>query len=130
MKKKLKKELNCEIEHSLANNFLRQSMDNFAMAYHEAEEKAFINIDKNGLITQVSQIKTESVSRMNALYEEFKREARESKYTILESIYKKKDDALKVIITEDIVSKMFDIIAIAEDFSDYLRGLIIKYPSK
>jgi predicted phosphate transport protein (TIGR00153 family) len=62
--------------------------------------------------------------------EELKREARESKYTILETLYKKKDDALKVIITEDIVSKMFDIVAIAEDFSDYLRGLIIKYPSK
>ena len=51
-------------------------------------------------------------------------------YYSAKQLYEKKDDALKVYITEDIVSKMFDIVAIAEDFSDYLRGLIIKYPSK
>lgn len=62
--------------------------------------------------------------------EEFKREARDSKYKILEIIYKKTDDALKSVITAGLISKMFDIIAMAEEFSDYLRGLIIKYPGK
>jgi len=62
--------------------------------------------------------------------EKFKREARKSKYTLLEIIYKKKDDALKSVITAGLVSKLFDIVAMAEEFSDYLRGLIIKYPGK
>jgi len=62
--------------------------------------------------------------------EEFKREARSSKYKLLEIIYQKKDDALKSVITAGLVSKMFDIVGMAEEFSDYLRGLIIKYPSK
>ena len=62
--------------------------------------------------------------------EEFKREARNSKYKLLEIIYKKKDDALKSVITAGLVSKLFDVVAMAEEFSDYLRGLIIKYPSK
>ena len=62
--------------------------------------------------------------------EEFKREARSSKYKLLEIIYQKKDDALNSVITADLVSKMFDIVAMAEEFTDYLRGLIIKYPGK
>jgi len=62
--------------------------------------------------------------------EEFKREARNSKYKLLEIIYQKKDDALNSVITADLVSKMFDIVAMAEEFTDYLRGLIIKYPGK
>lgn len=62
--------------------------------------------------------------------EEFKREARESKYQILEIIYKKTDNALKSVITADLVVKLFDIVAMGEEFSDYLRGLIIKYPGK
>jgi predicted phosphate transport protein (TIGR00153 family) len=62
--------------------------------------------------------------------EEFKREARDSKYKILEIIYRKTDDALKSVITAGLISKMFDIVALAEEFSDYLRGLIIKYPGK
>jgi len=62
--------------------------------------------------------------------EEFKRDARRAKYKLLEIIYNKKDDALKSVITAGLVGKMFDLVAMAEEFSDYLRGLIIKYPSK
>lgn len=62
--------------------------------------------------------------------EELKRKARHSKYDILEIIYKKKDEALRVMLTSNLTNRLFDLIAMAEEISDYLRGLIIKYPSK
>ena len=84
------------------------------------------------LIEVVALMETDFSTALTKTFrsEEFKREARNSKYKILEIIYTKTDDALKSVITANLVSKMFDIIAMAEEFSDYLRGLIIKYPSK
>ena len=84
------------------------------------------------LIEVVALMETDFSTALTKTFksEEFKREARNSKYTLLEKIYKKTDDALKSVITAGLVSKMFDIVAMAEEFSDYLRGLIIKYPSK
>ncbi len=84
------------------------------------------------LIEVVALMETDFSTALTKTFksEEFKREARNSKYTLLEIIYKKTDNALKSVITAGLVSKMFDIVAMAEEFSDYLRGLIIKYPSK
>jgi len=41
-----------------------------------------------------------------------------------------KDDPTKVYLTSKLVTYMYDIVSWVEETSDYLRGLIIKYPSK
>ena len=62
--------------------------------------------------------------------EEKKREARAAKFSLLGKLYKMKDDPTKVYLTSKLVTYIYDIVSWVEETSDYLRGLIIKYPSK
>ena len=62
--------------------------------------------------------------------EEKKREARTAKFNLLGKVYKMNDNPTKVYLTSKLVTYMYDIVSWAEETSDYLRGLIIKYPSK
>lgn len=63
--------------------------------------------------------------------ETLKRSAREAKYKILGLLYKKpKEKSLRVYLTSKICIKVYDMIARAEEISDFLRSLIVKYPSK
>jgi uncharacterized protein Yka (UPF0111/DUF47 family) len=62
--------------------------------------------------------------------EEKKREARKAKFNLLGKVYKMKDDPTKVYLTSKLVTYIYDIVSWVEETSDFLRGLIIKYPSK
>ena len=62
--------------------------------------------------------------------EERKREARTAKFNLLGKVYKMKDDPTKIYLTSKLVTYIYDIVSWVEETSDYLRGLIIKYPSK
>jgi len=63
--------------------------------------------------------------------ETLKRAAREVKYKILGIIYQKgQEKSLRVYLTSKICIKMFDMIVRSEEISDFLRSLIVKYPSK
>ena len=63
--------------------------------------------------------------------ETLKRSAREAKYKVLDIIYRKpQEKSLRVYLTSKICIKMFDMIVRAEEISDFLRSLIVKYPSK
>ena len=63
--------------------------------------------------------------------ETLKRNGRESKFQILDVIYKKSEEkSLQIYLTSKICIKLFDMIERAEEFSDFLRSLIVKYPSK
>lgn len=63
--------------------------------------------------------------------ETLKRSARKAKYKILEVIYQKpQEKSLRVYLTSKICIKIFDMIMRAEEISDFLRSLIVKYPSK
>jgi len=62
--------------------------------------------------------------------EERKREARTAKFSLLGKLYKMKDDPTKVYLTSKLVTYMYDVVSWVEETSDFLRGLIIKYPSK
>jgi uncharacterized protein Yka (UPF0111/DUF47 family) len=59
-----------------------------------------------------------------------RRNAKKLKYRIFEKLYQKKDNVLQIYLTSKLVSYTYDVIGAAEEISDYLRGLIIKYPSK
>lgn len=62
--------------------------------------------------------------------EEFKRKARTVKFTLLEKLYKMDDNPTKVYITSKLATYLYEIASWSEETSDYLRGLIIKYPSR
>ena len=62
--------------------------------------------------------------------EERKREARTAKFNLLGKLYKMNDDPTKVYLTSKLVTYMYDIVSWVEETSDYLRGLIIRYPSR
>ncbi len=63
--------------------------------------------------------------------ETLKRTGRKAKFRILEVIYKKSEEkSLQIYLTSKICIKLFDMIANAEEISDFLRSLIVKYPSK
>jgi predicted phosphate transport protein (TIGR00153 family) len=63
--------------------------------------------------------------------ETLKRSAREMKYNVLDIIYKKpQEKSFRVYLTSKICIKIFDMIIRAEEISDFLRSLIVKYPSK
>ena len=63
--------------------------------------------------------------------ENLKRNAREIKYDILDVIYQKSEArSLQIYLTSKICIKLFDMIKRAEEISDFLRSLIVKYPSK
>jgi predicted phosphate transport protein (TIGR00153 family) len=59
-----------------------------------------------------------------------RREARKIKFELLEVLYKKTDNAIKIYLTSKLITYLYDIISHVEDIADYLRGLIIKYPSR
>ena len=62
--------------------------------------------------------------------EEFKRKARTAKFNLLEKLYKMDDNPTKVYITSKLATYLYEIASWSEETSDYLRGLIIKYPSR
>ena len=62
--------------------------------------------------------------------EKWKRQAYDLKFKLLDLIFQKKEEPLRVNLTWKIVSLIFDVISWAEEISDFLRGLIIKYPGK
>jgi len=62
--------------------------------------------------------------------EEIKRQARTAKFNLLDKLYKMTDNPTKVYLTSKLVTYMYDIVSWVEETSDYLRGLIIRYPSR
>ena len=59
-----------------------------------------------------------------------RRDAKKMKFRILDKLYQKKDNFLQVYLTSKLVSYIYEVLNSAEEISDYLRGLVIKYPSK
>jgi len=95
----------------------------------------------NDLCEQTIKLLVEMISLMETDFktayqksfeiEKLKRSGREAKYRILDIIYQKSETkSLQVYLTSKICIKIFDIIQRSEEISDFLRGLIVKYPSK
>jgi iron-sulfur cluster protein len=64
-----------QIKKALGNQFLRTSLDNFALSYRESRAKAFENIDFETLKSEISCAKDESLPNLEALFETFKARA-------------------------------------------------------
>ena len=59
-----------------------------------------------------------------------RRKARKAKFDLLEVVFKKTDNPTRIYLTSKLVTYIYEIAQWAEEVSDYLRGLIIKYPSR
>jgi len=64
-----------DIDAALGDRFLRQAMDNFAVAYRGGRANAFAGMDVQALISEVADIKDDAAGRIEALYEDFRRQA-------------------------------------------------------
>ena len=85
------------------------------------------------LVEMISLMETDFKTAYDKSFEieNLKRHAREVKYNILDVIYQKSEaKSLRVYLTSKICIKLFDMIKRAEEISDFLRSLIVKYPSK
>ncbi len=63
------------VRESLANDFLRKAMDNFAVAYRSGRQKTFCDLDFPELAGQIASLKDNAATQLMSLYEEFKTQA-------------------------------------------------------
>ncbi len=64
-----------QIDEALGDDFLRRTLDTFAVAYKANRESVFSEIDEHGLIKQIADAKDDACRHMEELYEKFKEEA-------------------------------------------------------
>ena len=69
------KEYRKELQHALDDNFLRATMDAFAVAYRGSHEAAFQGLDIQALIAEVATAKDYVIQNMEPLYQQFKAQA-------------------------------------------------------
>ncbi len=62
--------------------------------------------------------------------EALKRNAHNLKFILLNILFKQVDNPLRVNLMWKLIAEIFGVISWAEELSDYLRGLILKYPTK
>jgi predicted phosphate transport protein (TIGR00153 family) len=84
------------------------------------------------LINCATTIETDfdSAYKITFTIEDLKRKARAAKFELLEKLYQMKDEPLRIYVVSKVVTYAYEIASWAEETSDYLRGLIIKYPSR
>jgi iron-sulfur cluster protein len=64
-----------EVDKSLANDFLRQAMDKFAVAYRASRTNAFAGMDVDSLVADVAELKDQALNNLDGLYAQFKTRA-------------------------------------------------------
>lgn len=67
-----------QMQESLDNEFLRKTLDTFAVAYRAGRAKAFADFDVAELVADVARSKDDALSRIDELYEKFKKNAEEA----------------------------------------------------
>ena len=74
-----------EVGAALSNEFLRQAMDKFAVAYRTGRENAFSGLDVDDLVAEVARSKDLAVEKLDLLLAEFKRNAAQVGVTVHEA---------------------------------------------
>lgn len=64
-----------QLREALDNEFQRQALDKFAVAYRTSRANAFAGLDAPELIAEIAAAKDAAVDHLQELYEEFKRQA-------------------------------------------------------
>ncbi|MHA1269180.1 MAG: DUF47 domain-containing protein [Candidatus Helarchaeota archaeon] len=92
--------------------------------------ESFINT-MDALIKASSLIETDFDATRDqiSLIASLRRKAHDLKFQILSDSYKEIKNALEIKLFDDIISLVYETISKAEEISDFLYGLIVKYPS-
>ncbi|MDR2745634.1 MAG: LUD domain-containing protein [Desulfovibrio sp.] len=64
-----------QIDSALQDEFLRRTLDTFAVAYRANRETIFKEVDERALINQIADARDKACKRMEELYAQFKEEA-------------------------------------------------------
>jgi iron-sulfur cluster protein len=64
-----------QVAKALDNDFQRQAMDKFAVAYRASRAKAFTSLDVDSLVADISQLKDQALLQREVLYALFKEKA-------------------------------------------------------
>jgi iron-sulfur cluster protein len=71
-----------QLRESLENDFQREALDKFAVAYRTSRANAFAGIDAPELIAEIAAAKDAAVDHLEELFEEFKRHAEAAGTTV------------------------------------------------
>ena len=66
------KEYKKDVKGALDNEFLRETLDKFAVAYRTGRATAFAGMDVDGLVAEIAAAKDQALQQLDALYEEFR----------------------------------------------------------
>ncbi|MCR4667043.1 MAG: LUD domain-containing protein [Desulfovibrio sp.] len=64
-----------KLDEALHDDFLRRTLDTFAVSYRESRAAVFKEVDERGLIKKIADAKDYACQHMDELYEQFKGEA-------------------------------------------------------
>ncbi len=64
-----------EVAKALSNDFQRQAMDKFAVAYRNSRDNAFADLDSEALVAEIARIKDHALERLDDLFARFKENA-------------------------------------------------------
>lgn len=118
--------------------FFARFLEVYPFSLYEDVKEKFINLCNfcyetvKELINCATLIETDfdEAYKITFEIEAIRRKARKEKFELLDILFKKKEEPLKVYLTSKLVTYVYDIAQWAEETSDYLRGLIIKYPTR
>lgn len=71
------KDYHAELKEALENEFLRKTLDNFAVSYRANRQTIFADVNEKELINEVANSKDIALARMDELFEQFKAKAEE-----------------------------------------------------
>lgn len=69
------REYHTQLEDALEDEFLRNTLDTFAVAYRSNRESIFREVDERGLIARIAAAKDDACRHMEELYVQFKEQA-------------------------------------------------------
>ena len=76
------KEYKRQLREALDDDFLRQTLDRFAIAYRAGRAQIFADINEKELITEIAAAKDRALDRLEELYLQFKAEAEKKGVTV------------------------------------------------
>lgn len=76
------KNYRADLREALNDQFLRETLDRFAVAYRANRQAVFADLNEKELIAQIAAVKDASLARMDELYLQFKAEAEKRGVTV------------------------------------------------
>ena len=64
-----------QMDEALQDDFLRRTLDTFAVSYRANREAVFKDVDERGLIAKIAEAKDYACQHMEELYQQFKEQA-------------------------------------------------------